>query len=245
MSSGEQSSEKRVFTLSDLLIARPCNQAQEEQNWERLRNLLKNFDHFFKIHQVPGESHWRMCIVNLDCLEASRVSFKEATDLDRNKYEIRYKPEYEPALKVSSGAIEDIVRTQPHYDLTDDYADYAAFLTGGGPPPPPPPPPTFPTVFLSQDDLLLGAQFAHLIDYDDDWSLFVGAPSGGYCQCTNCCLYQWDEFSMMWNLIDPTGCELNPPNPPPGGSCLCIPPIGQGNFDGEQRYGTCSAFGGP
>ncbi|GIW59975.1 MAG: hypothetical protein KatS3mg087_1041 [Patescibacteria group bacterium] len=243
MSSGGQSSEKRSFTLSDLLIARPCNDQQQAQNWERLRELLHKLDHFFQIHQNAGENHWRLCLVNLDCIKAQRISFGEASDLDSNSYKINYEASSEPSLKVESASNIDYFSLPVSMALEDDRLDYIVVHDSGPPPPPPPPPPSFPEVYLSnlQDDLYI-LSLAPIIDFDSEYDITVasGTTGGGYCECTNCCLYQWDEVFMMWNLIDPNGCELNPPNPPPGGSCVCNPPAGAGAFDGEQRYGTCS-----
>jgi len=266
-------SEKRKIRLSDLLIQRPCNDAQRDQNWQKVFELFRQLDYFFKIHQEPGEDHWHLCLVNLDCLDAKQIRFQSAADRDFNLYKINYDPSHEPALKsFRDFPDEQVPVLLQQYD--DDSGDYIVVFQGA--PPPPPPPPEFNIVYLDTIDQNIPEDLIYdIIDDSGDYATVFNVPEiefrqeylyiddfveqeipeyppapefgiieveepAGYCECAgNCCLFQWDEFIMSWNLIDPNGCEINPPNPPPGGSCMCVPPARSGNFHGEQAYGSC------
>lgn len=129
--------ERRRIFLKDIFISRPCNAAQAAHNWSKLNDLMELLDKFFKLESDPATNTVHLCLVNLDCLEARRISFNRATDLDGNPWQLERDGTREIVLRYAQAeepsSYQALARTEEEL-----FQEAFVFWDGGSPPPPPP-----------------------------------------------------------------------------------------------------------
>lgn len=114
----EKLAPRRPIRLKDVFISRPCNQQQAEHNWAKLNDLLSLLDKFFKLESDPNTNEVHLCLHNLDCLEARRISFNGATDLDKNPWEMVRDGESENVTRYADLSLDDFEATVRAYSKT-------------------------------------------------------------------------------------------------------------------------------
>lgn len=107
----EQPPQERKLRLSQFIMAYPCNEAQQRQNWERLNQVFQELDKIFELTSVEGEDRWRVSLKALESISAKKAFLGEVFDLHGNPYDLSLTKEAQAHLALFQDEPRDV-----HYE---------------------------------------------------------------------------------------------------------------------------------